>query len=832
LQKLWFSVKIQSVKIKTKIGILALVFVFLANPVFAELPSGSSLGPTASFTANSTAVLTGNLVQFDASSSRDASGSSNLQFRWDFEAKYDWTNWTKNSTATHTFKQAGSFAVRLQVKDRDGLIDETALTIHVQTKTIRHVPLAQISVSPQTGHTGTSFYFTVKVFSSVNTPTDRLEVRWDWNHDGKWDTNWSRARDFFHTFSSEGWQEVWLEVRDIDGSSSLEKGFYVVGKENDSLRTKEVGLILVDRATAPRASFQTWPTEISPGTNIHFDAGDSIRASKFRWDFDGDGVFDTVWSDDSKIQRVYRVVGVFDAILEVRNFSGETDRTERVVAVSDSNNILPTAKFTVRNRTNASLGSRTAVLRDEIYFSASGSRDEDGSISRIEARWDFEGDGVFDTTFSTEKTAVHRYTSTGWHTPTLQIRDKRGGLAAAETTIKVVVNTAPRAALKISPLLATRDTNFRFDASGSCDDQTGTSNLDYRFDFDGDGIFDTKFSNSRSKSFQLPKTGKFIATVEVRDHANAVSRATAEFEVADPLSPIAAFTVNPRVGTFATNFQFNASLTHDPSGVGGRLKYRWDFDYRGKDDVSHSTGWTSSPNYRHRFSETGEYKIRLSVKNSVGQQSEFFTKIKVHEESESLAFLRKKGIISDESDPDRLITRAELAKMIVKAAKITARRPSEQQFTDVQPNDWCAPFVAVVSERGWISLKVNFVWQPDGSVNRAEAAKITISALYPQVAEAQEGGLKDVPPGVWYERFANVAIEEDLLSIKNYEFKPAQAITRAEAARMIAKLLEKYPRRFSNLFQSNGSKFHATASSPRTFDAGEFLTSLLKRIQY
>jgi len=820
------------VKIKTKIGILAFVFVLLASSVSAELPSDSSLGPTASFTASPTAAMTGNAVQFDASASRDASGSSNLQFRWDFEAKYDWTDWSSSSKTSHTFEQAGSFASRLQVKDRDGLIDETATTINVQTKTSQHAPFAQISVSPQTGDTDTSFYLTVEVFSNIHTPTDQLEVRWDFDHDGEWDTAWSRARDFFHTFSSEGWQEVWLEVRDTDGSSSIEKGFYVVGKENDSLRTKEIGLVLVEKATAPRASFQTWPTEISPGTNVHFDASDSIRAAEFRWDFDGDGVFDTVWSDDSKVQRVYRAVGVFDAILEVRNSAGETDQTERAVAVSDSNNISPTAKFTIRNRTNASLGSRTAVLRDEIYFSASGSRDEDGSTSRIEARWDFEGDGVFDTTFSTAKTATHRFTSTGWHTPTLQIRDEDGGLAEAETTIKIVANTAPRAELKISPLLATRDTSFRFDASGSRDDQTGTSNLDYRFDFDGDGIFDTEFSSSRSKTFQLSKTGKFTAIVEVRDHANAASQATAEFEVADSLPPIAAFTVEPRVGTFATNFQFDASLTRDPSGVGGWLKYRWDFDYRGENDVDYDTGWTSSPNYRHRFSEIGDYKIRLSVKNSAGQQSEFFTKIKIHEESASLEFLRKKGIISDESNPDRLITRAELAKMIVKAAKISTRRPSEQQFTDVQPNDWHAPFIAAVSERGWISPKADFAWQPNGSVNRAEAAKITISALYPRVAEVQAGGLKDVSPTAWYSRFANVATEEGLLSIENDEFKPAQAITRAEAARMIAKLLEKYSQYFSNLFQSNGSNFHAAAARSQPFDAREFLSSLLTRIKY
>lgn len=812
---------------------MALVFALLANPVLGELSSDSHLGPTANFTANSTAVMTGNSVSFNAANSHDSRGSSrNLQFRWDFEGKYDWTRWSATPRTTYTFGNEGNYSSRLQVKDSDGLVDETALKISVATKRNTSAPLAKISVDSTTGDTSTNFHFMVEVFSNIHTPTNQLEVRWDWNHDGVWDTKFSRARDFFHTFEESGWQEAWLEVRDTDGSSSIEKGFYVVGKENDSMRNKEVGLILVDQATSPRASFQTWPVEISPQTNVHFDAGDSIRATEFRWDFDGDGRFDNSWNfANKKIQRVYNSVGVFDAILEVRNSLGEIDRTSRTIAVTDSNNILPTAKFALHNKTNPALGSYTAVLLDEIQFSASGSRDTDGSGAKLEVRWDFEGDGRFDTTFATTKTAIHRFTATGTFTPTLQVRDERGGLDSAEFKIKIVANTPPTAVLKITPEIGTNATTFRFDASDSRDDQTGKSNLDYRFDFNGDGLFDTEFKSAKTYSKKLNQAGKFTAVVEVRDHANSVSRATAVFEVVKLTAPDAAFLVEPRVGTFATNFEFDASLTRNDSRVSGDLRYRWDFDYRGENDINYNTVWSTSPIYRHRFSQVGEYAIRLTVKNSSGYQSEFFSKIKVDENSEYLALLRKKSIITDENNPDQLVTRAEFARMIAKAKKLHVTRPRYQQFTDVPVSDPYSPYIAAVSAHGWISPQANFQWNPNASVNRAEAGKIAVSALYPRVAEDSSSQLKDVPTDIWYSRFANVVREEGLLEIQNSEFRPAQPITRGEAARMIAKLLEKYSTelRLANLFQANDFDFRAPLV--REFNPREFFSSLLQKVQ-
>jgi len=774
-----------------KIGIFCGIFVFSVGSAVASLPSDSLLGPTASLTANSTSVGINSTVYFDASVSRDARGGINLEYRWDFEGTYDWTEWSRTPKISYFFNTSGKKTTRLQVRDSDKFIDETKLMIKVKDSIVS-LPISKFFVEPIDGEVGTSFRFAVDTFSQIGTPREMLEVRWDWDRDGVWDTDWSLSRTFFHVFSSSGSKEVWLQTRDINGLVSIEKGFYLTGEEDDGHRTKEIGRILVEVSGAPRASFRTWPAQVSLGTNIHFDAGESLRAKEYRWDFDGDGIFDTDFSSTEKIQQVYSQPGIFESILEVRTSENLTDRTTRTIIVKDPNNISPEAKFTVRNSTNFSAGGETGVLLDEFYFSAGGCKDTDGSVAKIQTRWDFDGDGVFDTTFSTQKIAKHKFTKTGWFTPKLEIIDEKGGLASIESKIQIVANTPPTANLKISPPIGTRKTVFQFDATGSFDDQTGTSNLNYRFDFESDGVFDTEFKSNKIVRCSFTTLGKKVAIVEVRDHAQSVSRMTVEFEVVDTTSPIAAFSVEPLVGTFNTNFKFDAGVSFDPSRVGEKLKYRWDFDSHGENDISFSTGWTSSAKSYHRYKTIGTYNVHLAVKNSAGDQSDFYRDIIIHEDSLYTNYLRKKGIISSEN-PDQYITRAELAKMIVRAAKLRPSRLNVQIFTDVEPRDWYTPFVLAVSSRDWISPKKDFSFQPDGFITRIEATKAVISALYPYVAEASgTSSFRDVDSKTWYARFAEVAFTEGLIDSDNGRFLPNKIVRRGEAARMIAKLLEKY----------------------------------------
>jgi peptide/nickel transport system substrate-binding protein len=78
-------------------------------------------------------------------------------------------------------------------------------------------PTASFTVVPATGDTGTMFEFDASECSDPeDLPTD-LEVRWDWNNDGMWDTAWSTSKMAMRMFATAGIYAVSLSVRDTGG---------------------------------------------------------------------------------------------------------------------------------------------------------------------------------------------------------------------------------------------------------------------------------------------------------------------------------------------------------------------------------------------------------------------------------------------------------------------------------------------------------------------------------------------------------------------------------------------------------------------------------------
>ena len=783
-----------------KVGILSLAFALIfASANAAELASDSHVGPTASFTASSTSSPANESITFDATGSHDARGSKSISYRWDFGGG-SWSSWSSSATATHKFVDSGDENIRLQVKDSEGFVDET--TVKISIKSINQAPVSKISVTPHEGDTSTSFVFTVEVFSQINTPVSNLEVCWDWDKDTKCDTTWSKSRTAYHTFDTTGYKEVWVQTRDTNSLIGTEKGYYMIGEEDDAMRTKKIGRILVNASDAPRASFKTWPVSIIAGTNVHLDASATLNAKEYRWDFAGDGTFDTAWSPTNTVQHYYKDIGVFTTILEARNAAGKTDRTFRTVSVGAAGNVLPEAIFTIRNQTNSTAGNSLGVLLDEFSFNAGGSKDSDGSVSKLQARWDFEGDGEWDTTFSTTKTAKHAYTETGKYKPILQILDEKGGLAEATASLEIVGNTPPVAKLTVTPTTGSIQTAFRFDASGTKDDQTGTTNLEYRWDFDGDGNFETTFKSSRSETHNYSTAGKKVAIVEVRDHANALARAYVELNITQTFAPLAGFTVTPAVGTFETTFQFDAGTTYSVSG--GQLSYRWDFDSHGDNDINFDTSFISSVKTTHRYTAVGSYRVRLTVKNAAGETSDFYQNVTVDKSSAAFAYLKKNNLFTDVVNPTELITRGELAELVVKVTQAKVLSPRYQEFTDVELKDTNAAYISTAVKYHWISSRSNFAFHPDDVVNRAEAVKIIISALYPRIAVYTTEPFADVAKDAWYARFVSVAYVDSLLDDSDSYFRPSKTVTYGEVVEWAAALREKYAK---SLRVAAGKKF-------------------------
>jgi PKD repeat protein len=88
--------------------------------------------PVAEFTIDPPAGIVGTEFNFNAADSYDDMDMTNeLLFRWDWKTNNDWTNWSTLHSAMHTYNEAGSYQVTLQVKDSGGLIGSNTHTVNV-----------------------------------------------------------------------------------------------------------------------------------------------------------------------------------------------------------------------------------------------------------------------------------------------------------------------------------------------------------------------------------------------------------------------------------------------------------------------------------------------------------------------------------------------------------------------------------------------------------------------------------------------------------------------------------------------------------------------------
>ena len=78
-------------------------------------------------------------------------------------------------------------------------------------------PTAIFSVSPSSGSTSTTFEFDGSDSYDNEDPTSDLQVRWDFDGDGTWDTGWDYDKTENHQYSAEGTYTAKMEVKDTEG---------------------------------------------------------------------------------------------------------------------------------------------------------------------------------------------------------------------------------------------------------------------------------------------------------------------------------------------------------------------------------------------------------------------------------------------------------------------------------------------------------------------------------------------------------------------------------------------------------------------------------------
>ncbi|MBN1954068.1 MAG: PKD domain-containing protein [Anaerolineae bacterium] len=165
-------------------------------------------------------------------------------------------------------------------------------------------------------------------------------------------------------------------------------------------------------------------------------------------------------------------------------------------------------------------------------FDASASSDAEDFAYLLEVCWDWNNDGSCDTAWSTEKTAQYTFVDGGVHTVRLVVRDTDGDTGIA--TQDIYINTPPTAAFTTGKVSWN---HVELDASPSYDAETPNTHLQARWDWMGDGEWDTSVvSVTVIQTYPYPHLGRYWPTLSVSDTVDVADTMRRKVDVVPPQS--------------------------------------------------------------------------------------------------------------------------------------------------------------------------------------------------------------------------------------------------------------------------------------------------------
>lgn len=246
------------------------------------------------------------------------------------------------------------------------------------------------------------------------------------------------------------------------------------------------------------------PLQVRFRTRAEFSGGSIVR---YRWDFQGDGIYDTFDPVARDYSFAFTSAGTFNAILEVMNNLGDVTTATCVIQVQGSN---PTAIA------NAVPSNGEVPLTVSFNCVAN---DPDGSITLFE--WDFNGDGTFEFS-SPMPTATFTYTQPGTFNAVCRVTDDDGNRATARTSTTVIRTGGPGTPsvnATATPGSGNAPLNVAFNGTAT---DNGTIVL-WEWDFDGDGAYDYSSASSPAISRTYTNAGIFAAALRATDNTGLKS---------------------------------------------------------------------------------------------------------------------------------------------------------------------------------------------------------------------------------------------------------------------------------------------------------------------
>jgi PKD repeat protein len=538
---------------------LSVAMLLAAVAVAGKLAAAaSSEGPSASFTYNPAAPLSGEQISFSSTSSDDGSLTD---LHWEF----DDGDTADGADVGHSYAVPGIYTVQLTVTDDEGLIDTAQETVTVANRE----PVADFHWTPDSPLVEETVFFN----SDASDPEDRIESeKWDLDEDGQFDDHTGSSAS--RSFPAGGSYTISLLVEDRDGgTATISRTVNVVDPPNQQ----------------PNASFNFSPSspyilDVVTFTSTSADPDGSIAS--LEWDLDNDGTYND--ASGSQATRMWVLAGTYTVGLKATDDEGAVDTTTKNVTVGNPPNDPPAAAF--------HFAPSAPKTGEKVTFTSDAT--DDGSVALEE--WDFENDGTYDTTGSV---AEHTYATADSYTVKLRVTDDQGERTTTTRTVNVTEapNDPPSASFQFTPASPKANETVTF-TSTSSDDGAIVST---EWDFTDDGTYDASGPQVQH-AYAVPKG--YTVRLKVTDD-KGVARETTKTVTVPNQNPVADFSFSPTSPQRGQTVNFS-SLATDPEG---RVQsVTWDLN--GDNQFTDAVGPTAAT----AFSSAGDHIVRLRILDEDG----------------------------------------------------------------------------------------------------------------------------------------------------------------------------------------------------------------------
>lgn len=527
-----------------------------ASEIKADYITVTVAAPVAGFVANATTGTAPLVVLF----TDESAGESITAWAWDFEN--DGTIDSSGQNPEHVYNTPGAYNVSLTVTNAGG--SDTMTREQYITVTMAP-PIANFTANQTSGYVP----FLVEFIDSSEGAVDSWV--WDFENDGIID---STEQNPVHTYATPGNYTVNLTVANAGGSS-------------ESVKT---GFIVAKPVPAPVVAFSANLTAGYAPLPVQFtDESSGIGLISWSWDFNGDNIVDSTEQNPS---HTFATPGNYTVSLAVKGSGGTVTETKSdYITVSAVPPAKPTAEFTAKPT------SGKAPLT--VKFT-------DKSVGKniIAWAWDFNGDGVVD---STEKNPKYVYSDAGKYNVSLTVTNA-GGSDTMEKADFIRVNQLekPVADFKANKQSGKAPLTVKF-----TDTSKGDAITEWNWDFNNDGVID---STEKNPAYTYANAGKYAVKLVVTNAAGTDMEIKSDFitvkgdTTPSGKKPVAVIFADKTWGTPPMTVKFADQSINDPTSR------TWYFG-----DGSSST----EENPTHLYADPGIYFARLYVSNNFGSDQDF-----------------------------------------------------------------------------------------------------------------------------------------------------------------------------------------------------------------